>query len=78
MFLPTHLQKYEGLFILCIVIVGLLTILLASFVFAYVFKWERLMTQIRIQKDNAAKKKLQSNGTKIGIPKHMEAIQLRS
>ena len=76
MLIPKHLQKYEGLLILCFVIVGLLSILLASFVFAYVFKWERLMTQIRIQKDNAAKKKVHSNGTKNGVPKHVEAIPL--
>ena len=61
MLLPQPLQKYEGLVILGIVIVALLSILLASFVIAYVLKWERLMTQIRIQRDNAAKKKVPKN-----------------
>ena len=78
MLLPPEYQKYEGLVILCIVIVGLLSLLLVSFVFAYVLKWERLMTQIRIQSDNASRKKLNKNGIKADIPFNMEAIQLKT
>ena len=78
MFLPEHLQKYEGLVILCIVIVGLLSVLLASFVLAYVFKWERLMTQIRIQRDNASRKKLNKNGISNDMPLNMEPIKLNT
>ena len=58
--LPQPLHKYEGLVILGIVVVAILSILLASFGIAYAFKWERLMTQIRLQRDNAANKKNQN------------------
>ena len=51
--LPKEYERYEGLVICCMVIGGLLTLLFGSFILAYVFKWERLMTQIRIQRDNA-------------------------
>ena len=78
MFLPPHLQKYEGLVILCIVIGSLLSVLLASFVLAYVFKWERLMTQIRIQRDNAARKKLNKNGILHDVPLNREPVKLKT
>ena len=74
--LPDHLQQFEGLVICCIVIVGLLTMVVVSFVFAYFLKWERLMTQIRIQKDNVSRKKTHSNGMKVNALKHIETAKL--
>ena len=51
-----YIKNYEGILILCIVILISLAALFTSFVLAYVFKWERLMTEIQIQKEIISKK----------------------
>ena len=59
--LPAKYEKWEGVAVCGIVIVGLMTILCIAFCFAYCCRWERLMTQVRIQKDNAQRKKLKAS-----------------
>ena len=78
MLLPQGYERYDGLLILCIVIVVLLSILLVSFVIAYMFQWEVLMTQIRIQRDKAARKKQQKDGAMAHLPKHIEALKVNN
>ena len=51
-----HLAKDDGVIICGAVIIALLVALFASFAVAYYCKWERLMTQIKIQNDNVARK----------------------
>ena len=74
--LPPEYERYEGLVICSIVIAGLLSLLFLSFILAYIFKWERLMTQIRIQRDNVARKELGDNNRKISHIRITERIQL--
>lgn len=52
----------EGIIICGAVILLLLAILLTSFFIAYHYKWPRLMTQIKIQQDNVARKQMLKNG----------------
>ena len=74
--LPDHLQQFEGMLICCLVIIGLLTMVVVSFILAYFLKWERLMTQIRIQKDNVSRKMIHTYGVKINTVKHVETTKL--
>ena len=69
---PDHIENFEGIIILSIVIACSLFALFVAFVFAYVFKWERLMTEIKIQRENALRTKLQKHETAIDLSNNTE------
>lgn len=68
--------RYQGIVVCGIIITSLIVLLLAAFVTAYCVKWEPLMLQVQIQKDNVKRAKQQQMMQTSPLKKPAEHIQL--